>query len=219
MSSQKKYNSEKVKYIKSKIDIVQVVSKDIQLKKHGKNFFGSCPFCNGTHSLSINQPKQFGHCFSCGESFDVIGYFQKVKKLSFAQVISQLIIEINSADDKVLFKLNRAFNRLSDIVNDENKDIINQLKVIDNQAEKLIIDFMLIITDLIVDFDKMELEETIDKSTWDRYYHLFNSMYCGIECTNQTEYKLSNLFKYLVYLCDIIENNDYNLGGLIYKSE
>lgn len=44
-------------------------------------------------------------------------------------------------------------------------------------------------------------------------------MYCSIECTNQDEFKLSNLFKYLVYLCDIIEKNNYNLGGLIYISE
>lgn len=219
MSNQKKYNSEKVKYLKSKIDIVQIVSKDIQLKKQGNNFFGRCPFCDGTHSLSISQLKQFGHCFSCGESFDIIGYFQKVKELSFKQAISQLIIEINSTDDKAFSKLSRAFSRLSDIVNDENSDILNQLKVIDNQAEKLITDFMLIITDLIVDFDKMELDKTIDKLTLEKYYNLFNSMHCGIECTNQTALKLSNLFKYLVYLCDIIKNNNYNLGGLIYISE
>lgn len=78
---------------------------------------------------------------------------------------------------------------------------------------------MLVITDLIVDFDKMELDKAIDKSTWDKYYNLFNSMYCSIECTSQTELKLSNLFKYLVYLCDIIKNNGYNLGGLLYITE
>ncbi len=219
MSNQKKYNSEKVKYLKSKIDIVQVVSKDIELKQYGKNFFGKCPLCEGSHSLSINQPKQFGHCFSCGESFDIIGYYKKIKGLSFTQAISQLIIDINSADDKALPKLSRALSRLMDIIQDENGDILNRLKAIDSQAEKLIADFILIITDLIVDFDKMELDKTIDKSTWDKYYNLFNSMYLCIECTNQTEYKLNNLFKYLVYLCDIIENNNYNLGGLIYITE
>lgn len=219
MSNQKKYNSEKVKYLKSKIDIVQIVSKDIQLKKQGNNFFGRCPFCDGTHSLSISQLKQFGHCFSCGESFDIIGYFQKVKELSFMQAVSQLIIEINSADDKAFSKLSRAFSRLADILKEENNDILNRLKAIDNQAEKLISDFMLVITDLIVDFDKMELDKTIDRLTWDKYYNLFNSMYCSIECTNQSELKLSNLFKYLVYICDIIEKNNYNLGGLIYISE
>ncbi len=219
MNNKKKYNAEKVKYLKNKIDIVQVVSKDIQLVKRGNNFFGSCPFCNGTHSLSINKLKQYGHCFSCGESFDVIGYFQKVKGLSFVQAISQLIIEINSADNKAFSKLNRAFSRLSDIVNDENSDILNKLRAIDNQAEKIITDFMLIIADLLVDFDKMELDKTIDRSTWDIYYNLFDSMYCSIECTSQNAIKLSNLFKYLVSLCDIIKNNDYNLGGLIYISE
>lgn len=219
MSTKKKYDAEKVKYIKSKIYIVQVVSKDIQLNKLGKNYFGYCPFCKGTHSLSINQPKQFGHCFSCGESFDVIGYFQKVKELSFAQAISQLIIEINSTDNKAYSKLSRAFSRLKDIVYDEDDNILNRLNIIDNQAKKLISDFMLILTDLIVDFDKMQLDKKIDKSVWAKYYNLFNSMYCSIECTNQDEFKLSNLFKYLVYLCDIIEKNNYNLGGLIYISE
>lgn len=219
MSDKKKYNAEEVKYVKSKIDIVEVVAKDIQLKKQGNNYFGRCPFCNGTHSLSISQLKQYGHCFACGESFDVIGYLTKVKELTFIQAVSQLIIQINATDNKALAKLNRAYNRLSEISQDNNNDTLNQLKVIDNQAEKLIIDFMLIINDLIVDFDKMELDETIDKTTWDKYYHLFNSMYCGIECNNQTNFKLSNLFKYLVYLCDIIEKNNYNLGGLIYISE
>ena len=93
MSTKKKYNTEKVKYIKSKIDIVQVVSKDIQLKKFGKNYFGYCPFCKGTHSLSINQPKQFGHCFSCGESFDVIGYFQKLKSYLLHRLFHSLLLK------------------------------------------------------------------------------------------------------------------------------
>ena len=219
MSDEKKYNAEKVKYLKNKIDIVQVVSKDIELVKRGNNFFGCCPFCNGTHSLCISKIKQYGHCFSCGKSFDVIGYFKKVKNLSFAQAISQIIIEINSADDKALLKLRRAFIRLSDIVKDENSEVLNKLKAIDNHAKKLITDFMHIITDLIADFDKMESDKAIDKSTWDKYYNLFDSMYRSIECTSQNAIKLSNLFKYLVSLCDSIKNNDYNLGGLIYIFE
>lgn len=216
MSKRQIFNPDKIQYLKSKVDIVKIVSKDITLEKYGKNFFGKCPFCSGNHSLSINQPKQFGHCFACNESFDVIGYYQKVRQLSFMKAISRLIIEINSADDKAFSKLSRALSRLTDIIQDENNNIFIRLKAIDNQAEKLIIDFMLVLTDLIVDFDKMELDKVIDKSTWDKYYNLFNSMYCGIEVINQEEFKFSNLFKYLIYLCDIIKNNDYNLGRLVY---
>lgn len=73
----KKIPTEQIKKIKTNIDIVRVISKDIELKKVGKHNFGRCPICDSSKSLSVSQEKQFAHCFSCGESFDVFGYFQK----------------------------------------------------------------------------------------------------------------------------------------------
>ena len=55
--------------LRTRFDIVEVVSQYVQLKKSGRNYFGLCPFHNEkTPSFSVSQDKQIFHCFGCGEA-------------------------------------------------------------------------------------------------------------------------------------------------------
>ena len=50
-----------------RVDIAEVVGRYVQLKKTGANLTGLCPFHREkSPSFSVNQPKQFYHCFGCG---------------------------------------------------------------------------------------------------------------------------------------------------------
>ncbi|WP_051904448.1 DNA primase [Hippea jasoniae] len=83
-------------FLKSQIDIVDVVSQYVQLKKRGSNYFGLCPFHNEkTPSFSVNPKGQFFHCFGCGESGDVITFLMKIENLTFKEAIKELARRYN----------------------------------------------------------------------------------------------------------------------------
>jgi len=53
--------------IKDAINIVQVISETVSLKKSGKNLQGLCPFhVEKTPSFTVSEEKQMFHCFGCG---------------------------------------------------------------------------------------------------------------------------------------------------------
>lgn len=77
--------------IKSQNDIVDVISKYINLKKTGQNYKGLCPFHNEkTPSFIVSDEKQFYHCFGCGESGDVISFMMKLENLDFIDALRLL---------------------------------------------------------------------------------------------------------------------------------
>lgn len=76
--------------IKNNLDIVEVISKDVVLKKTGRNFQGRCPFHNEkTPSFVVSPEKQLFKCFGCGESGDVISFIMKFNNQSFTEVIEE----------------------------------------------------------------------------------------------------------------------------------
>ena len=75
----------------SRIDIVDLISKNVDLKKHGTNFKGLCPFhSENTPSFNVSQSKQFYHCFGCGASGDAIKFLREYEGLSFLDAIEKL---------------------------------------------------------------------------------------------------------------------------------
>lgn len=103
-------NQDLVTEIRSKIDIVDVISERIPLTARGKNYFGVCPFHEDTHpSMSVSREKQIYRCFSCGESGNVFNFVMKYDHKSFAEVIKELgeragidtkTVHINQKDEK-----------------------------------------------------------------------------------------------------------------------
>jgi len=77
---------EKIGEIKSRVNIVDLVSEYVTLKKAGRNFVGLCPFHKEkTPSFSVNPEKQIFYCFGCGEGGDIFAFLMKINGASFAE--------------------------------------------------------------------------------------------------------------------------------------
>lgn len=84
-------SNEIVNEIRNKTDIVDVVSRYVNLTKTGKNYIGVCPFHDDhSPSMSVSPEKQIYRCFSCGASGNVFTFVADFEKISFAQAVSLL---------------------------------------------------------------------------------------------------------------------------------
>ena len=77
--------------VKSRSDIVNVISQYISLKNSGSSYSGLCPFhSEKTGSFHVNQNKQIYKCFGCGEGGDVINFIMKIENLDFMEAVKLL---------------------------------------------------------------------------------------------------------------------------------
>ena len=85
------YSQELVEEIRSRSDIVDVISGYIRLQRKGSNYVGVCPFHNDRNpSMSVNQPRQIYHCFSCGAGGDVFKFVMDYEGLTFPEAMRTL---------------------------------------------------------------------------------------------------------------------------------
>lgn len=77
--------------VTSKTNIVDVISKYVQLKKSGKNLFGLCPFHEErTPSFSVAEDKQIFHCFSCGRGGNVYKFIMEIENKTFPEAVIEV---------------------------------------------------------------------------------------------------------------------------------
>ena len=77
--------------LKARLDIVDVISDYIELKRAGQNYKGLCPFhSEKTPSFMVNPGKQRFHCFGCGTGGDIIQFAMKYENLSFQETLKLL---------------------------------------------------------------------------------------------------------------------------------
>ena len=82
---------EAVSLIKDRLDIVDVVSQYVALKKSGANYWGVCPFHNDKKpSMSVSPSKGIFKCFSCGEGGDALHFLVKIQNRAYKEVILEL---------------------------------------------------------------------------------------------------------------------------------
>jgi len=75
----------------NRVDIVDVVSRYVQLKKGGANYLGLCPFHNEkTPSFTVSPAKQFYHCFGCGVHGNAIGFLMAYGAMGYVDAIKEL---------------------------------------------------------------------------------------------------------------------------------
>ena len=80
--------------LKAQLNIVDIIGREVNLKKSGSNYMGLCPFHGEkTPSFSVNENNQFYHCFGCGKSGDVISFVQEYYKLPFMEAVEKLATE------------------------------------------------------------------------------------------------------------------------------
>ena len=82
--------------IRDQADIVDIISKEIELKKKGVNYFGLCPFHDeNTPSFSVSPSKQIYHCFGCGNGGNVFTFLMEFQKLNFYEAVKSLADKYN----------------------------------------------------------------------------------------------------------------------------
>lgn len=93
-----------VEEVRERINIIDVVSPYVQLKKQGRNLFGKCPFHEErTPSFSVNEEKQIFHCFSCGRGGNAFSFLMEIENMSFPQAVAKLAPQAGvSIDDSYL---------------------------------------------------------------------------------------------------------------------
>ena len=75
----------------SRVDVVDVVGRYVQLKKGGANFMGLCPFHGEkSPSFSVSPSKQFYHCFGCGKNGNAIGFLMDHAGMGFVEAVQDL---------------------------------------------------------------------------------------------------------------------------------
>ena len=82
---------EYLQQLKSKNDLVEVVSAYVPLERKGGNWWGRCPFHHEkTPSFTVNAENQFYHCFGCGVSGDVITFIREIESVDFMDAVKIL---------------------------------------------------------------------------------------------------------------------------------
>ena len=105
-----RYSDELLDEIKSKNDILDIVSQYVVLKRTGRNYMGLCPFHKEkSGSFCVSPDKQIFHCFGCGVGGNVFHFISKIENLNFKEAVEFLAsragIELptsdNFEDDKI----------------------------------------------------------------------------------------------------------------------
>lgn len=87
---------EKINEIRQAVDIVDLISDYVQLKKQGRNYFGLCPIHGeNTPSFSVSPDKQIFHCFGCGAGGNVFSFLMELESLSFQEAAIKLAEKAN----------------------------------------------------------------------------------------------------------------------------
>ncbi|MEH7334042.1 DNA primase [Neobacillus drentensis] len=87
---------EKIDQIRQTVDIVEIISDYVQLKKQGRNYFGLCPFHGeSTPSFSVSPDKQIFHCFGCGAGGNVFSFLMELEGISFQEAAIKLAAKGN----------------------------------------------------------------------------------------------------------------------------
>ena len=86
-----KYPKEYLDEIKTRLKVSTVVSKTVNLKKRGKEFVGLSPFkTEKTPSFTVNDDKEFYHCFATSEHGNIFDFVMKTQNLKFGEAVKSL---------------------------------------------------------------------------------------------------------------------------------
>mgnify|MGYP000199779169 FL=1 len=85
------YPEEVIEEVRTRNDIVDIVSQYVNLKKKGANYFGLCPFHNEkSPSFSVSPGKQMYYCFGCGAGGNVITFVMEYENYTFVEAVKML---------------------------------------------------------------------------------------------------------------------------------
>ncbi len=85
------FSEELIEEIRSRNDIVDVISSYVKLQKKGSSYFGLCPFHNEkSPSFSVSRSKQMYYCFGCGAGGNVFTFIMEYENYTFSEAVKML---------------------------------------------------------------------------------------------------------------------------------
>ena len=151
---------ESIENLKNHLDVVDVISQFLELKKTGANFKACCPFHGETTpSFVVSPAKQIYHCFGCGVGGDSIKFVMEYEKLSYPETIEKLASMYNfnldyedniekKQDTKILEEVNKYYQKLF-VNNDVVKEYIHKRGISEFSVEKFEIGYAPVSMDTI----------------------------------------------------------------------
>lgn len=86
-----RYPEELIEEVRSRNDIVDLISTHVPLKKKGSSYFGNCPFHNEkTPSFSVSRDKQMYYCFGCGAGGNIFTFLMEYENYTFVEALEYL---------------------------------------------------------------------------------------------------------------------------------
>ena len=141
-------SKQSIENLKNHIDIVEVISSYLPLKKNGANFKACCPFHGEkTPSFVVSPQKQIYHCFGCHAGGDALKFVMEFEKLSYVEAIEKLAFILNFSleyeqkeqtskfDSKILDEINHFFKQNFE-KNETTKNYLKDRGVFESLIEK-----------------------------------------------------------------------------------
>ena len=128
-----RYSKEFIGEIKSRLRVSDVVGKFVKLTQRGNEFVGLSPFKNEkTPSFTVNNEKEFYHCFSSAEHGDIFSFLMKHKNMSYPESIEYLAKQAGMDPERGIIRdpnfVEKDFSALRNIMNEANNYFKHQLK-------------------------------------------------------------------------------------------
>jgi DNA primase len=161
-----------VALIKEKLDIVEIVSDRVKLRKSGNRWLGLCPFhSEKTPSFSVSQSQQFFHCFGCGKGGDIFTFIMQTEGLSFGEALELLAsragIEIENNEKSRGKKNSRS---ISEIIEHANSFFRRGLNSTEGSVARVYLDRRALYKEIT---DRFEIGWSLP--TWDALVRFFES--------------------------------------------
>lgn len=85
------YGDDIIEEVRSRNDIVDLISSYVPLKRKGSSYFGLCPFHNEkSPSFSVSRDKQMYYCFGCGAGGNVFTFIMEYENFTFPEAVRYL---------------------------------------------------------------------------------------------------------------------------------
>lgn len=111
------YSEKDIEEIRNRVDLAEVVSEYVRLKRAGRRLKGLCPFhTEKTPSFFVDPEKQLYHCFGCGAGGDVFSFVMEMEKMQFSEAVEHLAARIGYQLTRVTGKKTEGKQRLYDLM-------------------------------------------------------------------------------------------------------
>jgi len=201
--------------LKAQLDIVDIVSNSIELKKAGANFKANCPFHDEkSGSFVVSPAKQICHCFGCGCTYDAIGFVQEYKKLTFVEAVEDIANDMNFTLEYDATAKKKDYSKLMEHTNSF------YLKNMDADIHSYLIERGL--TNESIEKFEIGYAPSSNAQTAEINKHLFSTqeaIECGILATDETGKTYARLTNRISFPIRNHANKLIGFGGRIIKGD